>query len=284
MDFDNELTAEELEKYSGTSHQVEYDAEETEGHANVEESEKTETRSWWSKAISIGDIISPIVSVVDKFGIKKVLEACLVVALFLVADFAYNAIHNEKVIEAIASRVEKKKDVEENKNLLIRGDIGPKVSTELTRLLYSVGADRAFVFEYHNGKENATALPFVYFDMTYEEIKTEDDATQYAAEMFSNLSVSYFKIPNYLVDHTFFIGQMESLKLVDKRFASRLEEFDCKYVGLIMVKSSGVNVGILGVMFNNMENVPDREYIHSKLDHYVQNISQLLDLNIQKKK
>lgn len=225
--------------------------------------------------------LGSVIGFIDKFGIKKILQGCLIIAMFLVADFAYNAIHNEKMIEAIASKIESRGTQEEQNGQNIRKDIGPKLSHNLTKMLYSVGADRACIFEFHNGKENATALPFLYFDMTYEEVNDETGA-EYVSDGFANLNVSFYKIQYYLAEHTFYIGTVYDMRSIDNRFANRIDEIGGKYVGLIMLKSNGVNIGILGVMFNTETPKVTRDYIHSKLDHYVQDVSSLLDLNVQK--
>lgn len=225
--------------------------------------------------------LGSVIGFIDKFGIKKILQGCLIIAMFLLADFAYNAIHNDKMIEAIASKIESRDNQAEQKGLDIRKDIGPKITHDLTKMMYSVGADRACIFEFHNGKENATALPFMYFDMTYEEVNDEIGA-EYVSDGFANLNISFFKIQYYLAEHTFYIGSVSDMRSIDNRFANRVDEIGGKYVGLIMLKSNGVNIGILGVMFNVEHPSVDRDYIHSKLDHYVQDVSSLLDLNVQK--
>lgn len=222
-----------------------------------------------------------VIGFIDKFGIRKILQGCLIIALFLVADFAYNAIHNDKMIEAIASKLESRGVKEEQDGMDIRKDIGPKLTNNLTKMMYSVGADRACIFEFHNGKENATSLPFMYFDMTYEEVNDELDIA-YSSDNFTNLNTSFFKIQYYLAEHTFYIGTVSDMRSIDNRFANRVDEIGGKYVGMIMIKSNGVNIGILGVLFNTENPKVSRDYIHSKLDHYVQDVSSLLDLNVQK--
>lgn len=216
---------------------------------------------------------------IDRFGIRKILQGCLIIAMFLAADFAYNAIHNDKMIEAIASKIESKGDKDEQSGMDIRKDVGPKISRDLAKMMYSVGADRAFIFEFHNGKANATALPFLYFDMTYEEVNDEFD---YVSDGFVNLNVSFFKIQYYLAEHSFYIGTVSELRGIDNRFANRVDEVGGKYIGIIMLKSNSTNIGMLGVMFDDENPSVGRDYIHSKLDLYVQDVSNLLDLNVQK--
>ena len=251
----------------------------------VEEKKEELTKSRETRGITRIDSgmswLGSVIGFIDKFGIKKILQGCLIIAMFLVADFAYNAIHNDKMIEAIASKIESRDKENETNGMGIRNDVGPKLSHDLTRLMYSVGADRACIFEFHNGKENATALPFLYFDMTYEEV---DDGvgTEYASDGFINLNISFFRIQYYLVEHTFYIGTVSDMRSIDNRFANRIDEIGGKYIGLIMLKSNSVNIGMLGVMFNTETPSVDRDYIHSKLDHYVQDVSNLLDLNVQK--
>lgn len=268
--FDEDIQEEDT--VQAEKRRMEYD----EKTSNV--SSKGETTKHISTSIAW---LESFLNFIDKFGLKKILQGCLLIAMFLAADFAFNAIHNEKMIEAIASRVEKKKNVLDSEDMKIRKEVGPKISKQLVKLLYSVGADRAIIFENHNGKENATALPFVYFDMTYEEIE-ENKIHNYISECFVNLNISYFKIPYHLVKKTFFIGNVEEMREIDNRFANRMEEVGCKYIGLIIIKSNGVNVGMLGVMFNNELPEDMKMDIHSELTETVLEISPLLDLGIQR--
>lgn len=251
---------------------MEYDEKPSRASSNRETTKHVSTSIAW---------LESFLNFIDKFGLKKILQGCLLIAMFLAADFAFNAIHNEKMIEAIASRVEKKKNVLESEDMNIRKEVGPKISKQLLKLLYSVGADRVIVFENHNGKENATALPFVYFDMTYEEIE-ENKIHNYISESFVNLNISYFKIPYHLVQKTYFIGNVDDMREVDNRFANRMEEVGCKYIGLIIIKSKGVNVGMLGVMYNDEPVGITKDLIRSELMETVIDISPLLDLEIQR--
>lgn len=275
---DNDAVLDEDIQEEGTvqteKHRMEYDEKSSMVSSNMETTKHVSTSIAW---------LESFLNFIDKFGIKKILQGCLLIAMFLAADFAFNAIHNEKMIEAIASRVEKKKNVLDSEDMNIRKEVGPKISKQLLKLLYSVGADRAIVFENHNGKENATALPFVYFDMTYEEIE-ENKVHNYISESFVNLNISYFKIPYHLVQKTYFIGSVDDMREVDNRFANRMEEIGCEYVGLIIIKSKGVNVGMLGVMYNEEPVGITKDLIRSELMEAVIDISPLLDLEIQRER
>ena len=261
---------------------MEYDEQEVKKKSGIFKAKEDVSSSTTTQRV--GGAISwleSFLNFIDKFGIKRILQGCLLIALFLVADFAYNAIHNDKMIDAIASRVERTKEESDQNDMQIRKDVGPHISNSLVKLLYSLDADRAVVFENHNGKENATALPFVYFDMTYEEIN-EKRIGDYVSEQFVNLNISYFKIPYYLVENTYFIGDVAAMRKVDNRFANRLDETGCKYVGLMIIKSQGINIGMLGVMYNEEIPASKKNEIHARLTEYSLEIAPLLDLTIQK--
>lgn len=95
---------------------------------------------------------------------------------------------NEKLLEAIIKQSEEstktvgkvldtvltektgrdKQDHDDRMNY--RKDISKIIRTKMKDLLNRYNADRIFVLEFHNCKENVVGMPFYWADMTYEEI------------------------------------------------------------------------------------------------------------------
>lgn len=61
-------------------------------------------------------------------------------------------------------------DKEYDDKLTLRKDVSYIIKQKIHDLLNRYNADRAFILEFHNNKQNLTGLPFLWFDMTFEEI------------------------------------------------------------------------------------------------------------------
>lgn len=68
----------------------------------------------------------------------------------------------------------KQHDIDTDKDysdkLALRKDVSYVIKQKIHDLLNRYNADRAFILEFHNNKQNLAGLPFLWFDMTFEEI------------------------------------------------------------------------------------------------------------------
>lgn len=222
--------------------------------------------------------VEKIILLSERFGIKKLLQALFFIVLFIGVDFVYNALQSDNVVQSVVESINKKEKTEHDMGNNVRGYVSPKINETLIKLVYELHADRAFVIEMHNGKENASSLPFVYFDMTYEEVR-EGGNVKYVQPHFENINMNNYTMPWYLSEHMYFIGGIDEMKKIDKRLAVRFEDEGGGYCGLILVRSNGINIGFLGVSYKDSRPEVTDEAIHNKLTKYVQDISSLLDLN-----
>ena len=222
--------------------------------------------------------VEKVILLSERFGVKKLLQAILFIILFIGIDFAYNALQNEDTVKSVIESVNKQEREQHEESSNVRGYVSPKINETLIKLVYELHADRAFVMEMHNGKENASALPFVYLDMTYEEVR-DGENVKYVQPHFENININNYTMPWYLSDNVYFIGGIDEIKKIDKRFAVRFEDEGGAYCGLILVRSNGINIGFLGVSYKTPHPEVTDETIHNKLTKYVQDISSLLDLN-----
>ena len=190
----------------------------------------------------------------------------------IISIMLFNAVDNVNVIERLIDRQTEQHQIGSN----IRLEISPKINRTLTKMLYEMKADRVSILEMHNGKENSTDLPFIFCDMTYEEVK---DGVSYVSEGYVDMNMSKFSFPSYVYKNKFFIGTLNEMKEIDKRFALRLDLSETQYIGIILVRTS-VDIGFLIVSFKNTPELTKDE-IYSSLVYYVQEIGTYLDYNEQ---
>ena len=213
-----------------------------------------------------------IVALIHNYGMKRIIQALLLIASIVFFVMFVNAIDNQQIIDKFIANTTEQHDMGSN----IRKDITPKISKTLIKMLYSMGGDRVSILEMHNGKENPTALPFVYCDMTYEETK---DRIPYVAEEYEDLNMSKFNFPSYLYEHRYFIGSIEEIYTIDKKLAMRLDMNGVKYAGIILIHTN-VDIGFLMISYLSEPTV-SRETIFANLSYYVQEIGTYLDYGKQ---
>ena len=143
-----------------------------------------------------------IVALIHDYGMKKIIQALLLISSIVFFVMFINAIDNQHIIDDFVEKNITDHDYASE----IRKEIQPKISKTLIKMLYTMRGDRVSVIEMHNGKENPTNLPFLYCDMTYEETR---DRVPYIAEEYENLNMSKFSFPSYLYENRFFVGTIE---------------------------------------------------------------------------
>lgn len=209
--------------------------------------------------------------------LKFWLVAIVFLFTFMIGAWAYYGIKNGELIGfATLSKIKKDQQEENLRDFVVT----PKIQKELSILVYTLNADRAFLFELHNGKKNATGLPFRFADMTYEEINEEKKVDKVGIG-FQNIPLTLYKYPHYLQKHKILIGTIDEIRKVDPDYADHIETCGGKYLGMIYLNNEGGPLGFLCVSYHDMTEVPSKDVIERKLREYDKVLTQLLDLNIQ---
>ena len=75
-----------------------------------------------------------------------------------------------KVLDSVLTEKSGKDKQTHDSRMNYRKDISKVIRTKMKDLLNRYNADRIFILEFHNCKENVVGMPFYWVDMTYEEI------------------------------------------------------------------------------------------------------------------
>lgn len=231
---------------------------------------------------SFADAVKYVLQLFGEIKFLTVFRTMLIVINIIVVIFLYNVVSSQQMVEKIIDGIVTT-DKEERLNMNIRDQVSPQISSYLSRLLYVLDADHSFIIELHNGKKNATSLPFKYYDMTYEEVNDERN-TPFVSDSYTNAMVSHYKLPYWLADNTTFIGTTEELSEIDPRFASNMASQNGKYLGMMILRSRGQNIGFIGVSYDHEEYIKDVKVIENKLEEYAKIMAPLLDLGLCKSK
>lgn len=212
--------------------------------------------------------IEKILYLIHNYGFKKILQAFILISVGITFFLIFDTIKEENLIKEIITH---KNDVHTTASE-VRKQVDPKITKTLTRMLYSMNADRVSVLEMHNGKENPTALPFLYCDMTYEETK---DNVSYVSEEYEDLNMSKFQFPTFLYNNKIFYGSVDEVIEIDKKLGLRLEMNDVKYIGMVLIRTS-TDIGFITISWMEEPEI-SKDVIIADLTYYVQEIGTYLD-------
>ena len=196
----------------------------------------------------------------------------------LIAFYAYNIVEDEEFINKSAQRIIESQDEENIRDFVVT----PKIQHDIEVLLYTLNADRVFIFELHNGKKNTSGLPFRYADMSYE-CTNRERGVERCYKKFQDIPLTLYSYPEYMHKNTFFIGPTSELAEIDFEYAKIMKEEGGEYGAMIKLSGIETPLGFLGISFHKVEYAPSNEIIEMKLKSYGKTISELLDLQKQLK-
>ena len=222
--------------------------------------------------------LEKVIKIINKYGLFKVFQALCVIGIFVY--LMYNAhtigqsvqgiVRNE--IETHAEKIEQ----EHNDALEIRKKIKPDIDKALKEALVSLDADRVFVMEMHNGNNNTSGLPFVYGEMTYEQVRS---GIGHIDDDYINLNLSRFSFPLYLEKEHIWQGSMEELANIDDKLAKRLSSNEVTYIAITHIHGVDNLLGYFGITYcNNKQPKPIKDIV-AQLTMTTQQLAIMLDAN-----
>lgn len=217
------------------------------------------------------------VKLIEKYGLFKIFKALCVIALFV-----YVMCNGANLIEDIVERVTREtiNDAAVEKVRLHdialekRQYIKPQIDSLLQATLYDLNADRAFIIEMHNGTNNVSGLPFLYGEMTYENVA---EGITHIEDDYTNVNLSRFSFPTYLEKEHIWMGSVEELTEVDKKLAQRLISNDVTYIAIANIHGIKNELGFFGVTYCNGKEPKSQHDILQKMIKKTQLLSTLLD-------
>lgn len=249
-------------------------------NVNVSDPNKSEAKGLPKYLSIFKDAFSFIANASNKSLIKFFVTLTLVIVLIVGGKVLYNAASSEKVMEAISRKIESKNELLEKKGMEIRQDIvTPGIQKELKILCYTLNADRVFIFELHNGKKSAGGLPFIYADMSYEEVNLEK-CLEYVGIEFQNIPLTLYKYPHYLFHEKYTFGTVEEVAEIDNAFAKHITDIGGKYFAGIYITIYGKPLGFVCASFHTKPILSDND-IKDKMEKSARVLKPLLDLNTQ---
>lgn len=222
--------------------------------------------------------LEKVIKIINKYGLFKVFQALCVIGIFVylmynahtVGQSVQGIVRNE--IETHTEKIEQ----EHNDALEIRKKIKPDIDKALKEALVSLDADRVFVMEMHNGNNNTSGLPFVYGEMTYEQVRS---GIGHIDDDYINLNLSRFSFPLYLEKEHIWQGSMEELANIDDKLAKRLSSNEVTYIAITHIHGVDNLLGYFGITYcNNKQPKPIKDIV-AQLTMTTQQLAIMLDAN-----
>jgi hypothetical protein len=232
----------------------------------------------------VSSITKALKSVADTIADAKwtrIVKVYFVVFFFLATAlgglFIYNLETDKEAMHQTAMNLVQDKKEEGIRDYVVT----PKVQKDIEILLYTLNADRVFIFELHNGKKNISGLPFKYADMSYE-VANRERGVDRCYTKYQDVPLTMYKYPDYMHKQKFMIGTIDDIEKIDYEFAKCIKEDGGEYLAMIYINGSdGTPLGFLGVSFHSNDYAPSDEVIEEKLKTYGKTIGELIDLKVQ---
>jgi hypothetical protein len=201
--------------------------------------ERVETTMTW---------IDKVLSMLNKYSAKKMLQAILVVfVVIFLGLFAFKP-------EAIFKSYDEYKAKTHSERMDTRNNNTPLIQSELDNLRVRYGATWVSVWELHNNTNNLEGLPFIFASLNYESIKP--GAIPISGE-FDELRLSLHPLSTYLRKHDMWYGTVEELKEVDYTGYYRAKALGIEYLGFILMEVEGAPNAVLSFAFVEGSELPD---------------------------
>lgn len=212
------------------------------------------------------------VNMIKNYGIWRVLQAVMVFGAFIY--IIYNISNIDAIIKSAFSERNAMMQREHDEAVVHRREIKPEIDFILKNAIVRFGADRSFIMELHNGTNNTSGLPFLYAEMTYEEVRS---GYSHVDDGYMSMNLSRYDFPMYIEKHKIWCGPTEDLKSIDEKFAHRVLADGVSYIGMIAINGYNHELGLFGVTYCDGHTPPDNVDLSKGLMTEVQRLSILLD-------
>lgn len=212
--------------------------------------------------------LQDMLKIIDQYGFLKIIKALLI--FFVSSYFIYLTFNPEIIIDKYI-----KYQTEQHDNAVAyRMKNEPQIRMNLKELLMETSADRAFIIELHNGTNNTSGLPFIYGDMSYEEVRK---GVTHIDEDYHDFSLQRFTFFSQLFNDGSWYGSVDQMESFDPKLALRLKSNGVHEIGVVVMYGHEKEIGFIGISFTGNEDAHDKNQMKKVIRKYCQKISPLLD-------
>lgn len=236
------------------------------------------------KISSITKAVKNVADAIANAKWTRIVKVYFVVFFFLATAlgglFIYNLETDKEAMHQTAMKLVQEKKEEGIRDFVVT----PKVQKDIEILLYTLNADRVFIFELHNGKKNLTGLPFKYADMSYE-VANRERGIDRCYTKYQDVPLTMYKYPDYMHKKKFMIGTVDDIERIDYEFAKCIKEDGGEYLAMVYINGNdGTPLAFLGVSYHDKKYALEDAVIEEKLRAYGKVVGELIDLKVQMNK
>ena len=193
-----------------------------------------------------------IIKFSNKYSILSILKAALVTLIIGITIYVIST------PEVIVKQINEYQMEQHDKMMKTRENATIKLHSLCQDLLYSSGADRVWIIEFHNGKTNmANGLPFDFGIMTIEHTK---DGVYSVQEEYKDFPVSYEPLIYKVYSDGYWYGTVDELKSIDKKLYYKMLSNNTEYLACLELYSDDKPLAILGVSYVDSTNI-DKKHL-----------------------
>jgi hypothetical protein len=185
-------------------------------------------------------ILERIVTLLDKYGIIKVLAGMILIIILSYTIFI--ALNPGYFIELY----NKKQSETHNTQLTKRMEMVEMTNNEIEQIKLKTGADRVFIIEFHNSVKSIEGFPFAFGSMNFE---TCQDGVMYVSDEYTSFNLSKYKLISYIYKNNIYMGDVEGIKDIDNRLYYKFLSNDVEQMYLIKIEGLNMPIGILGLTY-----------------------------------
>lgn len=182
--------------------------------------------------------LGALLKYIKENSISNILKALIIL-------FMLQVCHNPTFLfEKYSEYIEQKHNTE----LQRRAQDDKKVKDLLPKMLYSSGANRVWIIQYHNGVSD-WQYGSMRFELTLDNVES-------VKEQYNHFHLSWLNMPDYLKTQHIFIGNLDELKEIDNTLFSQFTKNKIQYLACILLKDEfNVPTGILGFTWEKQDSV-----------------------------
>lgn len=209
--------------------------------------------------------LEKVLALEQRYGLRAIFNSFLIIFVAVVVGWiAFNP-------TSIIDKIQKAQTAQHKEQIELRKQADPIIKNCLANLRNELGADRAFLFETHNGGSNLDGLPFLYVDMTYDEPASGIHRVQ---DEYKNLSQTRYDFMDYVYRKTFWFGNIEELKEDDMELYYRLYKAGVTHLAILIIYGNDLPSGAVGVVFSH--DIPDEYRLKQSMHKAGSKIASLL--------
>ena len=204
----------------------------------------------------------------------KITSVVLQIAFWIM--ILVSAVNYDRIFNWIVDRTTEVDKIRHKTLMDYRFSINDEIHGLLEQMCHDTGAKGAWIFEFHNGSNNLSGLPFFFMNMTYEVVSTKD-VPLYSTSAWQDIPVSGYSFISKHYKDGIFVGDANTIFEEDEAFAHKILSQGTTTIAAIIMHGKNEPIGILGISTNDNFTV-DTVDLQRILIRYSQRITSKLDV------